>query len=399
MSAHESHNLQGEVRRFYSLFAISQFLLDSSIWSFYLTEYCQFSLTAAMAFHAGSAAVGGLLDLPTGSWADRFGRRRVVLLGFVARAVAAALMVIANSTPILILAAIANGFGWAQLSGATEAFLHDNLKARGEVASFRRYMSNAVMINYCSRTTAFVLSGALFSLHPTLPYITLTVALLIGAYCAASIKELPFEKTTATADREHIMQGARVFLDSEHLLHVSVLMLAGLVLAEQIWFSIQPLLLAAHMRPFEVGLSYALGAVGSVLGARVGKELLTRHRDEVAFSLAVVLCACGGLIFAVVSTPMFLVLAQLVTCLGFGLIAASRGSILNAHLPSAHRAVCLSIFSTSEAILIGLVGASLGYLYENFNRAIPPTVVAVLCLLLVYPTFQALKRAPRPPLA
>ena len=99
--------------------------------------------------------------------------------------------------------------------------------------------------------------------------------MLIGAYCTASIEELPFEKTTATADREHIMQGARVFLDSEHLLHVSVLMLAGLVLAEQLWFSIQPLLLAAHMRPFEVGLSYALGAVGSVLGARVGKELLT----------------------------------------------------------------------------------------------------------------------------
>ena len=398
MATQNTKNLRWEIRRFYTLFAISQFLIDSSIWSFYLTEYCRFSLTEAVAFHAGTTAVSGILDLPTGSWADRFGRKRVVLLGFIARAIAATLMIVASSTPVLILAAIANGFGWAQLSGAMEAFLHDNLKARGEDASFRRYMSNSVMINYCSRTAAFVLSGVLFTLHPTLPYATLAIALIIGAYCTASIKELPFEKTNATADREHIIQGARVFLDDNHLLKISALMLAGMVLAEQIWFSIQPLLLAAHMRPFDVGLSYALGALGSVLGARIGKELLTRHRDEVAFSLSLVFCACGAVVFAVVEKPSLLVIAQLITCVGFGLIAASRGSILNSHLPSAHRAVCLSIFSTSEAILIGLFGVSLGYLYENLNRAIPPTAVALLCLILVYPTFRALRRAPRSPL-
>jgi MFS family permease len=303
MATQNTKNLRWEIKRFYTLFAISQFLIDSSIWSFYLTEYCRFSLTEAVAFHAGTTAVSGILDLPTGSWADRFGRKRVVLLGFIARAIAATLMIVASSTPVLILAAIANGFGWAQLSGAMEAFLHDNLRARGEEASFRRYMSNSVMINYCSRTAAFVLSGVLFTLHPTLPYATLAIALIIGAYCTASIKELPFEKTNATADWEHIIQGARVFLDDNHLLKISALMLAGMVLAEQIWFSIQPLLLAAHMRPFDVGLSYALGALGSVLGARIGKELLTRHRDEVAFSLSLVFCACGAVVFAVVEKP------------------------------------------------------------------------------------------------
>lgn len=395
MSTVQTHDLRSEIRRFYTLFAISEFLLDSCIWSFYLTEYRHFSLTEAMAFHAGSAAISGLLDLPTGSWADRFGRRRIVLLGFIARALAAALMIIANSTPILILAAIANGFGWAQLSGATEAFLHDNLKARGQEAHFRRYMSNTVIINYCSRTAAFVLSGTLFTLHPTLPYAMLTLGLIFGAYCTASITELPFEKTSAAADREHIIQGLRVFLGSEHLLHTSLLMLAGMVLVEQIWFSIQPLLLAAHMRPFNVGLSYALGSLGSVVGARIGKELLTRHRDALAFAGSLVLCAGGAVFFAAVERPLFLVIAQLITSVGFGLIASSRRNILNSHLPSAHRAVCLSIFSTSEAILIGLFGASLGYLYENFDRALPPTIVAILCLILVYPTFRALQRVNR----
>lgn len=392
MTSQDSPALRREIKRFYALFAASQFLIDSSIWSFYLTEYCRFSLTEALAFHAGSTAIGGLLDLPTGSWADRFGRRRVVLLGFLARALAAALMIVASSTSVLILAAIASGFGWAQLSGAADAFLHDNLKARGEEASFRRYMSNSVMINYCSRTAAFVLSGALFSLHPTLPYVTLTVALMLGAYCTASIKELPFEKTSAGADRKHIMEGAKVFLSRPALLRMVVLMLAGLVLVEQLWFSFQPLLAAAHMRPFGVGMSYALGAAGSVLGARVGKSLLTRHRDELAFSLALIVCACGGLLFAFLEQPELLVIAQLVTCVGFGVIASTRSSILHIHLPSAHRAVCLSIFSSTESVLIGLTGACLGYVYETYDRSLPPLIVGLSCLLMTPAAYKALVR-------
>lgn len=392
MTIQQTKDLSWEIRRFYALFAISQFLIDSSIWSFYLTEYCRFSLTEAMAFHAGTTAIGGLLDLPTGSWADRFGRKRVVLLGFIARAIAATLMIVASSTSVLILAAIANGFGWAQLSGAMDAFLHDNLKARGEEASFRRYMSNSVIINYCSRTAAFVLSGVFFTLHPALPYVTLTIALIIGAYCTASIKELPFEKTIAAADWEHIVQGAKVFLSSRSLLRMVTLMLMGFVLAEQLWFSFQPLLAGAHMRPFGVGMSYALGAAGSVLGARVGKSLLTQHRDELAFSLALVVCACGALLFSLLDNSQLVVLAQLVTCVGFGIIASTRSSILNTHLPSAHRAVCLSIFSSTESLLSGVIGAFLGYLYETLDRALPPAIVGLLCLLLTPAAYKALVR-------
>ena len=382
-----------EMRRFYALFAASQFLIDSSIWSFFLTSYHSFSLSEAVAFNAGATAIAGFLDLPTGSWADRFGRKRVVMLGFLSRAVAAALMILATSVPILILAAIASGFGWAQLSGATEAFLHDNLKARGRDSEFRRYMSNSVMINYWSRTAAFVLSGALFTFHPTLPYLTLIAALLLGAYCAFSIRELPFEKTSASADTEHIMQGIKVFRSNRTLLRMSVLMLAGLVLAEQLWFSLQPLLSAAGLQPLEIGISYAIGAFASFIGAGIAKRFLVRHRDEIALSLAVAVCGLGGLLFAVLKTPTLVVIAQIVTCVGLGLIASSRGSVLHVHLPSAHRAVCISLFSSLEAVLMGLVGCTLGYLYENYDRSIPPMIVAVACFVLAPVLYWAVLKA------
>jgi MFS family permease len=95
-------------------------------------------------------------------------------------------------------------------------------------------------------------------------------------------------------------------------------------------------------------------------------------------------------LFAAFDTPGLLVTAQVVTCVGFGVIAPTRASILHAHLPSAQRAVCLSIFSSLEALLVGLIGCTLGYLYENFNRALPPVLVVIAFMMLIPVVYKAL---------
>jgi len=108
--------------RFYGLFAASQFLADSAIWSFYLVQYCGLSLTAAVAWNASITAIGGILDIPTGSWADRFGRKRIVMLGFICRALAALIMIIVPTTFGLMCAALLAGFGWAQSQARLRRF-------------------------------------------------------------------------------------------------------------------------------------------------------------------------------------------------------------------------------------------------------------------------------------
>lgn len=155
---------------------------------------------------------------------------------------------------------------------------------------------------------------------------------------------------------------------------------------------ISALLSAAGIRPLEVGMCYAFGAFGSVAGARIGKWLLVRHQDALSFSLAVTVCACGSFLFALVESPALLTTAQIVTCVGFGVIASSRGSILNALLPSGPRAVCLSIFSSMEGVLTGLMGTTLGYLYENYHRSLVPSIITIVCLLLAPCAHRALTR-------
>ena len=82
MKCNTTAESNGEIIRFYAIFASSQFMIDAAIWSYYLVEHCGLSLTQAAVFYAGVTAVSGALDIPTGSLADRLGRRWVVAFGF-----------------------------------------------------------------------------------------------------------------------------------------------------------------------------------------------------------------------------------------------------------------------------------------------------------------------------
>lgn len=391
----EDRQVSSDLRRFYLVYALSQFLLESTIWLFFLTEYHQFSLAQAVAYNAGTTLVLGLLDLPTGSWADRFGRRRMVIIGFISRAIGALLMLFASSAPMLVLAAISTGFGFAQMSGALGAFVHDNLKARGVENRFQQFMINATSLNYTSRTIAFIAAGCLYTIHPTLPIIILFIVLSLGAYITFLIRELPYERTVATTDHQQIVQGIKVFWEDKRLLKMMLVFLLVAGLSEQLWFSFQPLLSGAGVRPLDAGLGYALGALGSVVGSRLVKRFFLAGREHYGLSMAAILYAIGAGLFALLGAPTVLILAQFISCVGFGIRASLEGPILNPRLPSSHRAVCLSIVSTIEACLSGLMGIPLGYLYENIHRSIPPICLAIAFLALVPKLFKTTAAAIR----
>jgi MFS family permease len=381
-----------EVRRFYGMFAASQFMVDSSIWSFFFTQTHNISLATAVAIHATTTIAAGAFDLPTGSWADRFGRRRIVLLGFVSRAIAAIMMVVAPSLPMFFLAAVLAGFGWAQLSGAAEALLHDNLKALGAESTFKHHMANVVITSYMSRTAAFGLSGLLFAAAPWAPYVVSALALCVGALFTSSIHEMPYERTNSTADLQHIATGITVYWSDSALRQFALVSLTIGIISEQLWFSLQPLLTHAQISPVSVGIIYAAGSVGSAFGAYAVKRLLSRHREDLALAGAVVLFGSGGLLFCFATEETLCLLAQFVTCIGFGASWTAKSSVLNAHIPSSHRAVCLSLLSAAGTTLQGMLGSGMGLAFDRFGPVAIPGAVALCAALITPATLRSVRR-------
>ena len=70
--------------------------------------------------------VTALADLPAGFIANIINNRRSLLIGALLHLIGMILLIIGGSLIVFIIAAIITGIAWAFVSGADEAYLHDD---------------------------------------------------------------------------------------------------------------------------------------------------------------------------------------------------------------------------------------------------------------------------------
>jgi MFS family permease len=58
-------------------------LFISPIWTFFFTSYHNFSFSSAVFLTVLTGIANFIFEIPSGSWADRFGRKRIYILGVV----------------------------------------------------------------------------------------------------------------------------------------------------------------------------------------------------------------------------------------------------------------------------------------------------------------------------
>ncbi len=147
----------GPVRRFYAYSGLRWLQLTASLWLLYLVHLgwplWQVGL-AEVAFHLTSLAT----NLPTGAFADRYGRRTALRVG----------LAIAATAPIamLVLAPLSFGWGllamayhalaWSFIGGADQALLYDLAPHKQDFAHF---YGRVLAITYASGAVGAVAGG------------------------------------------------------------------------------------------------------------------------------------------------------------------------------------------------------------------------------------------------
>jgi len=112
-----------------------------------------------------------LLDIPTGAFADIFGKRITLILSNICTATGILIIATANSLTGIFIGNIISQVGWAMYSGAADALVYDSLLNMKKedlfslvLAKSNQYMSYAAAFGY------FV-GGLLYTLHWRLPHI------------------------------------------------------------------------------------------------------------------------------------------------------------------------------------------------------------------------------------
>lgn len=150
---------QRPVRRFYAYSALRWFQLTASLWLLYLVHLgwplWQVGL-AEVAFHLTSLAT----NLPTGAFADRYGRRMALRIGLAISATAPLAMILLAPLSFAagVLAMAYHALAWSFIGGADQALLYD-LSPSPE--DFARFYGRVLAITYASGALGAVAGGYL----------------------------------------------------------------------------------------------------------------------------------------------------------------------------------------------------------------------------------------------
>ncbi len=323
-------------------------------------------------FDLSFAQIGGLIsaglllavimEVPSGAFADLYGKRRALIVSAGVMAVGTALVAFGSTFPVFLIGFACWGIGRAFASGAASALLFDTLKALGQEASYIRHSARLAAIFISVDILSAGLSPALYALNVRLPYFVALAAAALGVAAQVSMVEvLPPSQRSSNALAAHLRQmaaGFRLVLGSRALVWLAafsaLITVGGKVFAEMI---------NAPFLVHEVG--YSLGEFGLIvlIGSAMQSGLVF-FADRLAARLGErrslwVQIIAAPLVLTGYAFARWLPLAALLTGAHFAAWSFSEVVIENAvsqRAPDEARATVLSITSmlVSVAALVSL---------------------------------------------
>ncbi|MBK7538511.1 MAG: MFS transporter, partial [Myxococcales bacterium] len=177
--------LRRELRLFYLFRLLATSYLYVPIFMLF-QEQRGLSFFQRLALGGVYSAVVILVDVPTGVFADRLGRRRSMMLGATAMVISCAVALRAESFASFAVAEALAAMSMALCSGADTAYLYDLLARHGRGHEYAQRESSASAMHLLGSAIAFAGGGLVGAVDLTLPYVlTAAVAALALAVAMA----------------------------------------------------------------------------------------------------------------------------------------------------------------------------------------------------------------------
>lgn len=330
-----------------------------------------------------------LLEVPTGTVADFWGRRASVALSFVVAAAGVLIYVSRPSFYVFLVAEIFLACAMTLLSGADEALVYDSLKevekdperladrARPTIARLESFKLGGILLGALAGSVI----AARFGL--TMPMKSQLVPLTLGLLVALTLYEPPREEDEKESEPylRILTSGVRYFLGHPVLRVLTFDRVLLFALAFMVIWLYQPFLARAGMPMAWYGTVHAAMVIAQILllSNTSWLERLLGSQKRVLWVGPVI----AGVAYIVLGATRFLPLtvAMIVVAAGFGLSRpALFGAYLNQHIPSEKRATVLSTVSMVQTIAIAILNPIVGFCAD---RSLTATMIGLGVAMLV----------------
>lgn len=217
------------------------------------------------------------LELPTGYIADKWERKRIFLLVYVAWMIGSLVILFAYGFWTLLAAQIFFALSNALVSGTTTSYLYDYLESKDETGKAVLWEGRLGAAGFISEAISGLAGAWLFTLNENLPIIAMVLTSIIGISIAASLPTTDRIKSIIHKPLYEMFRIVRFAL-YEHRELKWLITLPALCIGctGVIFWSIQPRMAAIGMDTFNIGAGIALymllkGCFSLAVGQMVSK--------------------------------------------------------------------------------------------------------------------------------
>lgn len=336
-------------------------------------------------------ALGGIysavviaVEIPTGVFADRIGRRRSMMLGALTMVASCLLAAGAHDFTTFAVAEGLAAISMALCSGADSAYLFDLLLEHDRAHEYSRREAAASAWHLLGSALAFAGGGLLAQIDLALPYLVTAgvaaIAAVVAYFMTADTiaparRRTPWVRDMGDAVREVTRNGRLAWLIGYSAV-VFVLLRATIYLY-------QPYLQARGLGPIGIGLLFAGVSVIAALVAY--RTHLIRHRigDDVLMWTLLGALAFSFLGLAGAASGPWMLVLLLVQAVASGVYSPLTKPLLNLEIrDSSRRAAVLSVESMARRAAMGVFAPLVG-LYGETNVMAMCGVVGLAGLVLL----------------
>ena len=331
------------------------------------------SATEILLLNSVFCTVVVLLEVPTGAFADRVGRRPSMMLGSLAMAAACLTYWASHSFFGFAAGEALLALGFTLSSGADSAYLYDGLKHAERVEEYQRREGTASAFKYAGFAIACLLGGVLATVDLALPYLVSAAACLLACGVAWRLGEPGRPRLTplpAATDIAHGMRHAVLLSVRRPGLRFAILYGALLfVLARSGLYLYQPKLKAVGFGVAGIGFAFGIMNLGAAWASHRADALKRWLGEGRLIWLLPAILVAGYLTLGVASAAWCAAVLLLQSAAGGASSPLIKG-LLQREIPDSRvRATVLSVESLARRLAFGFFTPILGLLIDRSGRS------------------------------
>lgn len=348
-----------------------------SLWNF-LTDFSLFAPVAILYFAhvSGSYALGmsvfsmvfltaALLQIPTGIFADRIGKKQTMLAGTIMGIVSTVLYAIGLSYWWLVAGAVFEGTARSLYSGNNDAYLHDILVDHDQGHEFHHFLGKVSSFFQIALAISALLGGFIaqwsFTLVVWINVIPPILKLVVTLFLPEPLKR----PAHTTHMYRHLTEAIGLFVKNKELRMLSLTAMVSYALRESM-YQFRAAFVNSLWPVWAIGISAMLSNVAAAFSFYFSGKVIARYKEYVSIVMSDIVSHVlnfFALLFPTVLSPILMASTSLV----YGIESVSKDTLFQKHFTEHHRATMGSLNTLGGSVLLAVFSFGLGILSDQIK--------------------------------